>query len=97
MEWFVVFCFALSIWVARKQFVQDSRIVLEETKGWEPDMQQDIAQFIKARKSRLLTSVSLVLVLLVFKFAVAYLQPEYKRAFFVCVCDRFVSRLLVAV
>ena len=79
LEWFVVVCFILSILTVRKQFAEDSHIVLREIEAWEPDMREDIAEFIKARKSRLLMSVSIVWVLLVLKFAGAYLQPKYKE------------------
>jgi hypothetical protein len=74
LEIAVVVLFVISVLTARRQFVQDSRVILDEIQTWEEDMKRDIAQFLQARKTRLLTSLMIVGGLLILKLILAQME-----------------------
>lgn len=81
LEVLVVITFFISILIARAQFIRDGRTILSEIETWDEVMKTEIAQFMQARKNRLLTSLATVALLLVFKMVVPIFYPQFKEVF----------------
>jgi hypothetical protein len=81
LEILVVGAFFISILIVKLQFVRDGRIILSEIEPWDSDMKTEITQFLQARKTRLITSLATVTLLLIFKFVVPFIQPQFQEVF----------------
>lgn len=78
----VVLTFVISIGWGALRFKQDSQRILGGISTWDEEMKQDIPNFLQARKIRLMTSLVMVSILLVFKFIPTLMnQTEYQEIF----------------
>ena len=79
----VLVTFLVAIGLCWKRFQIDQKNILTGISSWDVEMKRDIPSFLQIRKIRLITSLSMVSILLIFKFVVPAIldKNQYQEIF----------------